>query len=255
MSNQTSPHSDSLWYYADTQNQPVGPLPFRTIQTLAAAGVIQPGTQVVESGGTEWKKFAAVVLFTPPPPPPIRTESNSPTTATICANAATPAQTTSTQGKHGKLDEKLARGYGAVILILIIGVFTLVKCSNSESTPKAGGKTSEELANSVLIITDIENAPIEYGIVFLDSGHLPRGNDINAARIRFLLKAIGEKSGDSSKMIADTASRATGVIKSQYGRNVTIQKFLEQAYQVLESGGKRDSITALAPILIMLMGR
>ena len=56
-----SPESQSLWYYADAANQPVGPLPFSDLQQLAAAGVIQPETHIIEEGGTEWKKFASII--------------------------------------------------------------------------------------------------------------------------------------------------------------------------------------------------
>ena len=60
---------DSLWYYTDASNEPVGPLPFAELERLAAAGVIQAATHVIENGGREWKKFAAIVL--PPLPAPI----------------------------------------------------------------------------------------------------------------------------------------------------------------------------------------
>lgn len=253
MSNQTSPHADSLWFYADAHNQPVGPLPFRTIQTLATAGVIQPGTQVVESGRADWRVFAEITTrpLSPPPSPHSAPLAGQPAQKTVQSNDGT----MSPQSKHGKLDDKIARAVGAVFLILIIGVFALVKCSNSESTPKTGGKTSDELVKSDLIITDIENAPLEYRIVFLDSGHFPRGNDVGAARIRYLLKSISEKTGDSSKTIADTASRASQLLKKDYGKNVTIQAFLEQANRAFESGTPKASITEVAPILVQLMSR
>ena len=76
---------DSLWYYADASNAPVGPVPFVELQRLAAAGVIHAATHVIESGGSEWKKFASVLLPPPPapveltPPPAIQSPSHSDT--------------------------------------------------------------------------------------------------------------------------------------------------------------------------------
>ena len=64
-----SPESQSLWYYADESNQPVGPLPFSTLQQLASVGVIQPETHVLEKGDAEWKKFDSIV------PPTVRVET------------------------------------------------------------------------------------------------------------------------------------------------------------------------------------
>ena len=51
---------------------------------------------------------------------------------------------------------------------------------------KPAPRTPEELAKSDLYVTNIETAPIEYQLAFQDSGELPRGNDVNAARIRYL---------------------------------------------------------------------
>ena len=53
--------SETLWYYADANNQPVGPLPMAELQRLAASGVISPKTQVVEEGGDAWRTFAEII--------------------------------------------------------------------------------------------------------------------------------------------------------------------------------------------------
>lgn len=74
-----SPESQPLWYYADSSNEPVGPLPMNALQRLASAGVVLPDTHVIEKGGTEWKKISAIVGFIPPPPPPpppVRSDAN-----------------------------------------------------------------------------------------------------------------------------------------------------------------------------------
>ena len=55
----SSPHL-ARWFYADASDEPVGPLPFAELQRLAESGVISAKTQVVEEGGSEWRRFAEI---------------------------------------------------------------------------------------------------------------------------------------------------------------------------------------------------
>ena len=57
---ESSPPPNSLWFYADASNQPVGPVPFAELEKFVTAGVIQPKTQVFEKGGGEWRAFATI---------------------------------------------------------------------------------------------------------------------------------------------------------------------------------------------------
>lgn len=65
----SSPSPNSLWFYADSNNQPVGPVPFVELKKFVAAGVIQPKTQVFEKGGSEWRAFATIAPVPPKLPP------------------------------------------------------------------------------------------------------------------------------------------------------------------------------------------
>jgi hypothetical protein len=64
----SSPAAETLWFYADASNQTVGPVPLSELERLAAAGVIQSGTQVIENGASEWRAFSEVAPRTAPPP-------------------------------------------------------------------------------------------------------------------------------------------------------------------------------------------
>ena len=134
-----------------------------------------------------------------------------------------------------------------IIKILAI----LMVCAACSTSPK----TSEQLADSDLIITDIEKAPVEYQLAYLDSGHLPRGNDVNAARIRYLLKLISERAGGSQKQIADRTSRSTSLLKQDYGRAVSNQQFLEQAKAYFDAGGQKMSYDDLSTLLVMQLAK
>jgi hypothetical protein len=111
------------------------------------------------------------------------------------------------------------------------------------------------LAKSDLIVTDIQKAPVEYQLTYLDSGHLPRGNDVSAARIRFLLRSISATTGDSADQIADRTSRSTTVLREQYGKAITNLRFLEEANRYLESGAPKTNYNDLSTLQIILLGK
>lgn len=134
---------------------------------------------------------------------------------------------------------------------VVAGFLMVVFLAACSSEPQ----TSEGLAKSDLIVTDIQKAPIEYKLAYLDSGHLPRGTDVNASRIRFLLKYLSEKTGDNSQSIADRTSVATSVLKDNYGRAVTNQGFLEEAYEYFEGGGPKTGFNDLASLLTLIMSK
>ncbi len=66
--------AEPLYFYSDTTNEPVGPLPLQKLLHLYKVGVISDETLVIEDGGSEWHRFAAVAdqdqTVLPPPLPP-----------------------------------------------------------------------------------------------------------------------------------------------------------------------------------------
>ncbi len=78
-----SPTQESLWYYADATNQPVGPMPLSKLQHLATVGMISSETLVIEDGGSKWRAFATIFpqrrfrLFRTTPPPPVSAQAAS----------------------------------------------------------------------------------------------------------------------------------------------------------------------------------
>ena len=65
------------WYYADADQQPIGPITFSQLQHLAKTGIVSSSTFVICEGDTEWKSFAIAALpevpkaVQAPQPPPI----------------------------------------------------------------------------------------------------------------------------------------------------------------------------------------
>ena len=60
--------AEKLWYYTDSANQPVGPVPYSELLRLADAKVIRPVDYVREKGTSEWVQFDSVCPPSVPPP-------------------------------------------------------------------------------------------------------------------------------------------------------------------------------------------
>jgi hypothetical protein len=62
-----------LYYYADTQNQAIGPLPLAELLNLRTSGTLQDSTLVVKGGGQDWVTFSSIqpASITSPPNSPI----------------------------------------------------------------------------------------------------------------------------------------------------------------------------------------
>jgi len=144
-------------------------------------------------------------------------------------------------------EDKKARLFAAIELA---GLLVLMYVALPVKTPSA-----PSLSQSDLIITEIKSAPVEYQLAYLDNGQLPRGTDVNAARIRYLLKSLSEKTGDSNQHIADRTSGATDTLKRDFGREVTRQRFLEEANKYYEASRPQINYDSLAALLITAMGK
>jgi len=144
-------------------------------------------------------------------------------------------------------DDKQARLFAAITLAGLMVFALMVLPAKTPSAPS--------LSQSDLIITEIKSAPIEYQLAYLDTGQLPRGTDRNAARIRYLLKSLAEKTGDSYQHIAEKTSEATETLKRDYGRDVSRQQFLEEANKYYEANKLQINYDSLAGLLITAMGK
>lgn len=68
------------YYYADANNQPVGPHTVEELLKLEAAGTIQAASWVVEEGGTDWKAFSDIKASqAAPAPAPMPAAAPTPT--------------------------------------------------------------------------------------------------------------------------------------------------------------------------------
>lgn len=82
------------WFYADSENQPVGPMSEENLRLLRQNGVISADTLLLPDGGSEWTPFNAVfseALAVSPPVPlmPSETALRS-ASCPFCAEAISP---------------------------------------------------------------------------------------------------------------------------------------------------------------------
>lgn len=69
-----------MYYYADSNNQPVGPYTLEQLKQLNLSGVVQAETYVVEEGGSQWQPFKNLLITQTPAgsaplpstPPPVQ---------------------------------------------------------------------------------------------------------------------------------------------------------------------------------------
>lgn len=126
------------------------------------------------------------------------------------------------------------------------------------ATTTPGSITAEPdnpLARSDLYVADLKNAPIEYKLNFLDTGEPMRGNDVNAARIRYLLGFVSQRTGDNKGHIADQTARCTVVLKQKYGKSVTNLRFLEEVNSYFLAGGPKDNYSDLSVMMVITLGK
>jgi len=72
--------SSGRWYYADSANQPRGPITRQELDSLATSGEISAETLVIREGDSEWRRYDLLLptLKVPPLPQPANRQSSPP---------------------------------------------------------------------------------------------------------------------------------------------------------------------------------
>lgn len=76
-------------------------------------------------------------------------------------------------------------------------------------------------------------------------------NSGSAEKIRALLKKLARETGDSQGDIADRTARCTLVLKQDYGKVVTNQRFLEEAQAYFDGRGPKTNYRDLSGMLVI----
>jgi len=130
------------WYYANANDEPVGPLSTADLLKLRAAGIVQDQTLVIERGGSEWRPLATITTPTPPVPPrsarPLVAASTSNKTTTTAEPKAFRPKTARATAKH------IACAIAAVI-ILFGGYYWVKNCANRPSASEIRAQITKSL--------------------------------------------------------------------------------------------------------------
>lgn len=59
--------NDTKYYYADRNNQPIGPYTFAELRQLQISGQVLTDTYVIEEGGQSWKPLANIIVLSQTP--------------------------------------------------------------------------------------------------------------------------------------------------------------------------------------------
>ncbi len=114
--NDSQSTTESLWFYANSENQPIGPISFAELQRLAAGGVVQPETFIVEQSSQNWRTYAEALASVAPPRTPLPIPGTHATSGRASCKLLTPAR---------------AAAMAALLLVGTIGTFIALRAKNS----------------------------------------------------------------------------------------------------------------------------
>jgi hypothetical protein len=117
----TSPEQ-TVWFYADANNQPVGPVPFDELRRLLVIGTLTAESYILAEKETEWLRLGSVITATTAPP--IDATRSDAITPSLPGNATTEQQQSRVAlGTSGCL----WTGWGILTIIVGLGFcFTLI---------------------------------------------------------------------------------------------------------------------------------
>lgn len=85
------------------------------------------------------------------------------------------------------------------------------------------------LAQSPWISRDTSKT--EEKLAVINAGTLVRADHVTVARFRFLLDALSRASGDTPEEVGDKLVASRNAIRTHFGKDVSLLKFAEAAYQ------------------------
>jgi hypothetical protein len=239
----------SLWFYADANNQPVGPLTFEALRQLSAAGTISPRTQVIQQGDSSWRTFAEVV-----PPTSI------------------PRSTGLPSGSEAKKHSRIIP-IGGLIFVYPLGLLLLWRCNAFAKRTKAvlalaflpfflavllaprSTPTAPVIAGQVPSREPSEpgRGSIAYKIASLDAG---RNIDTSAPTVRefqSLLRDVAAKTKLTEEAVADKVWVVRKHLVSEKKLEVSALELLKAAHKVVMNTTVEDpfdsTLAAIATIM------
>jgi hypothetical protein len=134
------------------------------------------------------------------------------------------------------------------VLVLFVLLSVVTACNNSTQT----GSNTTSQAIPAKESTEIRTP--EQNLAIIDLGHYVKNDDVAVGKYKILMDEISKKTPNSRQEIADMTAKAKGLIKSDYGKNITTLAILEEANKAMLPDSSWSYPETLSP-LIVLMGK
>ena len=95
----------------------------------------------------------------------------------------------------------------------------------------------------------------EYQLAILNAGKWVRENDVTIIRFRFLLNSIQERSGYPHRRIGDMVAKGRDLVRSNFGKEVSLLLFTEEANRAMRSSPKGTKFEEVVALLVVTIGR
>jgi hypothetical protein len=99
-----------------------------------------------------------------------------------------------------------------------------------------------------------KNSP-EFNLASINAGRIVREDDITIIRFRFLLNSISARSGDSPARISDVVAKMHDIIRSDYGKEVSLLAFTEEVNRAVLAAPKGTKLEGVVALLGTLIGK
>lgn len=94
------------------------------------------------------------------------------------------------------------------------------------------------------------NKPLEYKLAVINANGIVAEDDITVTRFRYLLDTLEIKSGYSRQQIGDMTVSAQELIRSEYGKDITVLDLMEKANSAMSTGTDLNYKEVLALIAV-----
>ena len=155
--------NEKKWFYANSENQPIGPVSFEKLQQLAASGTITPESFIIERGGTDWKTFGSVLRAVLPPsatqqPPPLPTAVLSRNQQKHSVQMGGPSTSVPSSKQWPLLYRMAGIALVPLILFIVVRLFSTNSGITASSVPGAQNSTTASAADASPFL-DLQAAP------------------------------------------------------------------------------------------------
>jgi hypothetical protein len=100
-----------------------------------------------------------------------------------------------------------------------------------------------------------DRATPEYQLAMLNANGAVNSSDVTIIRFRYILNSIQDKSGESHRRIGDMLAKGHSLLRSNYGKQVSVLSFAEDANRAMRSAPSGTAFAEVVALLVISIGR